>query len=160
MSRRSREVSIAQQCLKYGSAAVLQAIADITARREVLEEAGVPASISEQCQSDAELEFLLHAYHELPGLVPQFKVDGYRADFALPDKGILIEIDGRTYHEGPKAFVHDRRRDRRLGGGGWRIMRFAAQEVYQDATACVAEIAALPEPLPFDDLEGLANATA
>ena len=141
-------------CLEHGTDTVMQAICDVTARLVQLEEAGVPATMSAQCQSDAELEFLLHAYGSLPGLVPQYKVDGYRADFAIPERGLLLEIDGRAYHEGPQAFVHDRKRDRRLGGGGWRIMRFAAQEVYRDAAACVAEVASTPESLPFDDLGG------
>jgi len=104
-----------------------------------------------RCESYPERVFATVAHIVYPELRPQFRINGYRADFALPDLGLLIEIDGRTHHSTPEQIAHDRLRDERLVGCGWRILRFDAQAVIDDATSCVAEVTATPEPLPFDE---------
>ncbi|WP_370589799.1 endonuclease domain-containing protein [Thermoactinomyces sp. CICC 10523] len=46
----------------------------------------------------------------------------YWADFALPDYKLVIELDGKKYHENRKD--HDRRRDAYTHRKGWKVMRF------------------------------------
>jgi very-short-patch-repair endonuclease len=73
----------------------------------------------------------------------QHKIGRYRLDFAFIDEKLCIEVDGRSYHSKDEAFVRDRERDRWLTSQGWRVMRFASDEVFQHAARCVAEIEAL-----------------
>ena len=149
------QTGIVELCQEHGTDAVMGSMLDIAERREQLEAQGIPDQLIMLCQSDAEMHFLAAAYAVCPEIVGQFRVDGYRADFAIPERGLLIEIDGRHWHTDAKAFAHDRKRDRRLGGSGWRILRFAASEVYQDAGACVADVVTAREPLPFDEPTGV-----
>lgn len=81
----------------------------------------------------------LLALHELNGLTPQHQVGKYRIDFAIPQKKFGIEVDGLAYHNGQDSFIADRRRQRDLEAQGWRIIRFAAKEVMDDATTCVKQ---------------------
>lgn len=139
-------MTILALCQEYGSDAVLDAIQAV-ADQEAL------ADLLPLCESEPEALFLEAAYPVLPQIVPQFHVNGYRADFAIPNRGLLVEIDGRAYHDNAEAFYADRQRDRQLVGCGWRVLRIAAREVYEDAGACVAEVLRTPEALPFDDVE-------
>jgi very-short-patch-repair endonuclease len=77
----------------------------------------------------------------LLGLTPQYKVGRYRLDFALPAQKVGIEIDGLAYHSGQEAFIADRKRERELEMDGWRLLRFAAQEVMSNADGCVRQAA-------------------
>lgn len=82
---------------------------------------------------------------ELDGLTVQHKVTAggkhYRLDFALPDRKIAFEMDGKTYHDTDKAFISDRRRDLRLELEGWRVHRFDGDLIRHDP-AEVVKIAA------------------
>jgi len=138
------DMTILTLCQELGSDAVLDAIQAV-ANQEAL------ADLLPLCESEPEALFLKAAYPVLPQIIPQFHVNNYRADFAIPDIGLLIEIDGRAYHGNAKSFCTDRQRDRDLVGCGWRVLHFAAREVYEDAEACVAEVLRTPEALPFDD---------
>jgi Transcriptional regulator, AbiEi antitoxin/Protein of unknown function (DUF559) len=46
-----------------------------------------------------------------------------RADFAWPDRRIVVETDGRKTHGTRQAFETDRRRDQRLTAAGWTVIR-------------------------------------
>lgn len=138
-------MTISELCQEYGSDAVLDAIQAVV-NQEAL------ADLLPLCESEPETLFLRAAYPVLPQIIPQFHVNNYRADFAVPSRGLLIEIDSRTHHDDTKAFYKDRQRDRQLAGCGWRVLRFAAREVYENARACVDEVLGTPEALPFDDV--------
>jgi predicted transcriptional regulator of viral defense system len=66
---------------------------------------------------------------KLPDPTPQFWIDPgdgeppIRADFAWPDRKIVVETDGRRTHGTRHAFESDRRRDQRLIAAGWRVIR-------------------------------------
>lgn len=47
-----------------------------------------------------------------------------RADFAYPDLGLLIELDGRSFHEGEDTFQSDRDKQNITQGLGWTTLRF------------------------------------
>jgi predicted transcriptional regulator of viral defense system len=65
----------------------------------------------------------------LPDPTPQFYIDPgdgeppIRADFAWPDRKIVVETDGERTHRTRGAFQTDRRRDQRLIAAGWRVIR-------------------------------------
>lgn len=76
-------------------------------------------------------------------LTPQYPAFGYHIDFAhLPSK-IAIELDGYYYHSDQERFRKDRQRDRELSLHGWRVHRFAAEEILESAQNCVNEAISL-----------------
>lgn len=76
-------------------------------------------------------------------ITTQHVVGRYRLDFAFIDEKLCVEVDGRSYHSDEAAFTKDRTRDRWLMVNGWRVIRFAGNEVFSDARRCVAEIDAM-----------------
>lgn len=53
---------------------------------------------------------------------------GYRADFAWPDRGIILEADGRTSHERREQMEYDRFRDADLLLAGWQTVRVTTRQ--------------------------------
>ncbi len=98
-----------------------------------------PLSLIKLCESPAEVWFYLCSYTQLPGLKPQLPIGPYRVDFALPDKNVVIEIDGHEYHKTQAQRTNDAKRERYLQLEGWRVIRFTGLEVYHDKFSCVAE---------------------
>lgn len=81
----------------------------------------------------------------LPDPVPQYEVyDGDdfvgRVDFAYPDFGVVIEVDGEERHTGRSPRKRDARRDRRLVRRGFRVLRFHWDDVHNDPEAVAADI--------------------
>jgi len=130
---------------KRGTAALRRALEELDVR-------GVPAN-------DAERNFkALIARAKLPE--PEVNVwlalpsgGGYRPDFLWRDRGLIAELDGRTFHARLRAFEHDRIRDRRLLDAGYATARFAAREVTRSPDQVAAELRRLlagrrPDPAP------------
>ena len=46
-----------------------------------------------------------------------------RVDFIWRARGLIVETDGRRFHNTRRAFETDRRRDQRLTLAGWRVVR-------------------------------------
>ena len=65
-----------------------------------------------------------------------------RADFAWPDRRLVIEADSRRFHRTGPAFERDRRRDQRLTVAGWRILRITWLQLKDDPRRIVTLIAA------------------
>ncbi|MCW2742673.1 MAG: hypothetical protein JWR45_3095 [Blastococcus sp.] len=92
------------------------------------------------------LRWLLHEAG-LPAPVLQYPVrDGAgrhlgRADLAWPDRLVLVEFDGDVHRE-RDVFVNDLRRQNRLIGAGWVILRFSSADVIGHPEAVVAAIRA------------------
>ena len=66
---------------------------------------------------------LLHLKYKI---VPQQKVGKYKVDFAIPDKKMVVEVDGEVFHR------YDRKRDREaqiqlMLGLDWKIVRIPAE---------------------------------
>jgi very-short-patch-repair endonuclease len=61
-------------------------------------------------------------------LYPQYPVLNYRADFANPNKKIILECDGKAYHD--KA--RDTQRDIKLFRAGWKVFRVTGSELYRN----------------------------
>lgn len=60
-------------------------------------------------------------------------------DLLFPAARLVVEIDGRRYHEG-SAFQADRTRQNRLVRAGYRVLRFTADDVLRRPALVVAEI--------------------
>lgn len=73
----------------------------------------------------------------LPNPRPQFYIDPgdggppIRADFAWPERRIVVETDGRRAHGTKQAFEADRRRDQRLTAAGWTVIRTTWRQLKQ-----------------------------
>lgn len=74
--------------------------------------------------------------YPVPSLVPG---EGF-ADRAWVDAMLILEIDGRTYHERRVAMRRDRQRDRAAGCMGWHTMRVLDEEVSDEPDLVVEDI--------------------
>lgn len=66
--------------------------------------------------------------------VPQFSVRGhsgkqYRADFAIPELGVLVEFDGEVKYTERASLVAEKRREDDLRLAGWAIVRVVWSEL-------------------------------
>lgn len=68
---------------------------------------------------------------------------GFEVDFHWPERGLVVEIDERASHATVRAFRNDRARDRLLGDAGWRVIRFAEEELSAGAAVAEAVVRAL-----------------
>lgn len=92
------------------------------------------------------------ADHELVGPLtvrPQAVILCYRADF-LVNGHLVVEVDGKAYHNNENSFESDRYRDQDLIVSGYTPIRFPASQVYRDVDTVVARIvvAARRRPTP------------
>ena len=53
-------------------------------------------------------------------------------DFLWRNERLIVETDGRQYHDTASAFERDRRRDQRLQVAGWRVVRCTWRQVVDD----------------------------
>jgi Protein of unknown function (DUF559)/Transcriptional regulator, AbiEi antitoxin len=82
----------------------------------------------------------------LPEPVPQYEIhDGdifiARVDFAYPELGVVIEVDGEERHTGRSPRNRDVQRDRRLSALGFHPLRFYWDEVHTDPESVARDIA-------------------
>lgn len=69
-------------------------------------------------------------------------VDGktIEVDFLWPEDRLVIETDGRSFHDNPVAFERDRFRDRALQLAGYRVVRFTYEQVEREPDAVIVAI--------------------
>lgn len=113
----------------------------VAALRQALAERGcpgIPASELERRMLALIRQYRLPApARELP-VGPQRR---YRADFAYPDAGLLVEVDGFDSHGTPDALSADLRRQNELVADGWRVLRYTWPAVVEHPARVAAEIA-------------------
>ena len=63
----------------------------------------------------------------------------FRADFAWPDRKVLVEFDGAVHREGG-VFARDLRRQNALVAEGWTVLRFSGADVLGRPEEVVAQI--------------------
>jgi very-short-patch-repair endonuclease len=81
------------------------------------------------CESGTETLFRLRMLRQVPSLRCQVTIAGVgRVDFLI-DERLVIEVDGRAFHDLPTAFEQDRRRDAELSRRGYRVLRFSYHQV-------------------------------
>lgn len=122
--------------------AIIERSRVVDGQGRVLQEAALPSGTAdskvEEVFWDAYRMMLPSA---LDGLEAQHRVGKFRLDFAIPQAKIGIELDGFRYHSSQEAIINDRQRQRALELQGWRLIRFAAQEVLSDPQSCVRQAA-------------------
>ena len=84
------------------------------------------------------IEALLYDAMRARGLAPvaQYGIANYRADFALTDVRLVVECDGRPWHDPDR----DRRRDQALGRRGWEVIHFTGSAITRDAAGCARKV--------------------
>ena len=100
--------------------------------------------------SESVLESLLRVLLVTRGLTPpvsqQVLRDGTtflgRVDLCWPDHRLVVECDGRKWHDPADARDADRLRDNRLTAASWRVLRFTWAQVLHDPETVVAQVAA------------------
>jgi leucyl-tRNA synthetase len=82
----------------------------------------------------------------------QHPVDGFIADFACLQKGLIIEVDG-GYHNNPEQQAYDAYRTKELEELGFIILRFSNDEVLKNVYAVRDQIKIALVPLKKDSPE-------
>ncbi|MGC1852998.1 MAG: DUF559 domain-containing protein [Solirubrobacterales bacterium] len=67
----------------------------------------------------------------------------YRPDFLWREAGLIVEADGRRYHDTDSAFQSDRRREQRLQLAGWRVSRCTWEQIEREPRSLVETIRGL-----------------
>jgi very-short-patch-repair endonuclease len=70
---------------------------------------------------------------------------GYELDFYWADAWLAVEVDGGAYHRTRRAFLEDRRRDRRLAAEGIQVARVPWRDLTEAAADLAAELRAIRE---------------
>ena len=68
--------------------------------------------------------------------VAQYGIGRLRADFAFPDVRLVVECDGRPWHDPDR----DRARDAKLRKRGWEPIHFTGSEITRDAAGCASRV--------------------
>lgn len=133
--------------------------ADLHAGVEALRGVGELASLRQvlrwcDARSGSVLESLLRVILCQAGLVPprtQHVVRDpatgvvQRVDFAWPENRLVVEVDGRRWHDPADRRDTDRRRDNLCARLGWTVLRFTWAEVVHGPAAVVAAVRAALE---------------
>jgi DNA helicase-2/ATP-dependent DNA helicase PcrA len=79
--------------------------------------------------------------------VPQFGISRMRVDFAFPESGLVVEADGREWHDR----LRDARRDAVLHDLGWVVARFTGAQINRNAADVAAEVDRILSDLHADE---------
>jgi very-short-patch-repair endonuclease len=71
-------------------------------------------------------------------VLPQARLLRFRVDF-LVNEHLVVEVDGKAFHNSSQSFESDRRRDQELVLAGYKTIRFPASQVFNSPLE-VAEI--------------------
>ena len=84
-------------------------------------------------RSDAEAQFLFVCEdHGIQRPLVNRPLAGREADFHWPDHGLVVEVDGYEHHFDLPAFRDDRRRGGSYRRAGYELIRFSADQVFDD----------------------------
>jgi hypothetical protein len=75
-------------------------------------------------------------------------------DLLWPEQRVVVETDGRAFHDNPMAFERDRKRDRELQLSGYRVVRFTYRQIEEEPDAVISAIRRLlaaTSPSPSHD---------
>lgn len=73
-------------------------------------------------------------------VVPQFAVDLYTVDFAIPEDMLIIECDGVYWHNLPTQKKRDKAKDARLRRRGWTVLRLTEAAIKESPARCVEQV--------------------
>lgn len=78
----------------------------------------------------------------LPLPVLNARLLGMEVDALWPGERVIVELDGRRFHDTDSRFESDRARDARLVAAGHAVLRFTYRRLSREPFACVAELSA------------------
>ena len=109
-----------------------------TTAREALE------LIDPSAESGLESLFRVRVIRHGLQVIAQFQVPGrpWRHDFLI-GRSLIVEIDGRMYHDNDAQFRADRRRDRILVAQGYTVVRLTYADIMYDWDRVLGEILAI-----------------
>lgn len=85
-------------------------------------------------RSEAERRFLdLVRAGGVPRPETNVVVEGFEVDFFWREQRLVVEVDGRAYHDGNHAFEGDRDRDAALMAAGFRTMRVTWRQIVRES---------------------------
>jgi very-short-patch-repair endonuclease len=90
-------------------------------------------------ETPIERQFREAADGRIDGLEPQQWIGGYRVDFLVRSKRLVIELDGHDYHKTKEQRTNDASRQRKLQSLGYSVIRFTGTEIFKDAALCVEQ---------------------
>jgi very-short-patch-repair endonuclease len=70
-------------------------------------------------------------------------IEGHRVDMVWRRERLIVELDGRAFHDNPRAFERDRERDAALTLAGWRVIRITWSRFTRARDAVAALLLAL-----------------
>jgi very-short-patch-repair endonuclease len=76
------------------------------------------------------------------------RVAGYEVDTYWPAHGLIVEVDGYTYHRTRQAFERDRRKDAALTAAGKRVVRVTWRRIRDEPYSLSAQFGALLAATP------------
>ena len=79
----------------------------------------------------------------------QFPIGPYIADFACPERRLVVELDGGQHIDNPRDVV----RDRYLNENGWSVARFSAGDVLSDKSIVLDTLLAICEARIYQPVE-------
>jgi hypothetical protein len=74
--------------------------------------------------------------------------DRIEVDCVWAEQHLIVELDSRAYHRSGQAFERDRRRDRALLVGGWRVSRVTDRAISREGDALRTQLLALLSAAP------------
>lgn len=113
-------------------------------------------AMAQRCESQIERLFLLACFGERGGFFPdkdalgrrgpvslqmQEQIGPFRADFVLTngDAKLVVECDGREFHETVAARERDARRDKFLRARGFTVMRLTGSMLWNHPEMCASD---------------------
>lgn len=74
--------------------------------------------------------------HPFPGRLP----GAHRVDFAYPERKLVVEVDGRTFHSRLQDMVNDRERDMAAAAAGWQVVRIMWETLREDPERVISQL--------------------
>jgi very-short-patch-repair endonuclease len=73
---------------------------------------------------------------------PQINViaEGFEVDFLWAESCLIVELDGRAYHDTSRAFERDRLRDAKLQCAGYRVLRITHRRLRDDLAGILEDV--------------------
>jgi very-short-patch-repair endonuclease len=98
----------------------------------------------DRTRSELEGRFLaLCRRHRLPRPGVNVRIGAFVVDFAWPDRGVIVELDGYEAHRGRSAFEADRARDVELKLLGYEVTRFTWRQLIGEPGQVTAAVRTL-----------------
>ena len=115
--------------------------------RTILGDHSLAATVTDSPLEEDFLAFAVEYGLPRPETQVHIQVAGiwYRCDAVYRAHNLVVELDGRRFHDRAKNFETDRTRDRALLTAGWRVVRVTWRELHRNAEQLADDLRALIE---------------